>query len=157
MVINPVLIALFAVVIVAFLLFVIYRVVEAYRRQASTSREEVPIIFLTNFFLFALYKAVVARRRQSSTVPDEVPITLLPKTSLGRWSLGLAIAFIMLFTVAAVPLGDQWGLKENEEVVNPVLTVILTIILFGIAVATLVTGFIGAIKHKERSILVFLG
>jgi phage-related protein len=59
--------------------------------------------------------------------------------------------------VAAGPLRDQWGLNENEELVNPVLTVVLTIILVGIAVATLVTGFIGAIKHKERSILVFLG
>ena len=124
--INPVLIAVVAVIIVAFLLFVIYRL-------------------------------VVARHRQASTVPDEVPITLLPKTSLGRWSLGLAIAFILLFIVAAVPLGEQWGSTENGELVNPVLTVVLTIILVGIAVAALVTGFIGAIKHKERSILVFLG
>ena len=155
--INPIFIAVVAVVIVAFLLFVIYRVVEAYRRQASTTREEVPIIFLTNFFLFALYKVFVANRRQASTALEEIPITLLPKTSLGRWSLGLAIAFILLFIVAAVPLGDQWGLKENEEVVNPVLTVVLTIILVGIAAATLVTGFISAIKQKERSIIVFLG
>jgi multisubunit Na+/H+ antiporter MnhC subunit len=124
--INPVFFAVAAVVIVAFLLFVISRVVRARRRQASTAREE-------------------------------VPITLLPKTSLGRWSLGLAIAFILLFVLAAGPLREQWGLNENEELVNPVLTVVLTIILVGIAVAALVTGLIGAIKRKERSVLVFLG
>jgi hypothetical protein len=124
--INPVFFAVAAVVIVAFLLFVISRVVRARRRQASTAREE-------------------------------VPITCLPKTSLGRWSLGLAIAFILLFVLAAGPLREQWGLNENEELVNPVLTVVLTIILVGIAVAALVTGLIGAIKRKERSVLVFLG
>jgi len=124
--INPAFIAVAAVVIVAFLLFVIYRL-------------------------------VIVRRRQPSTPREDVPITLLPKTSLGRWSLGLAIASIVVFVVAAGPFREQWGLNENEELVNPVLTVVLTIILVGIAVATLVTGFISAIKHKERSILVFLG
>ena len=122
--INPVLIVV-AVVIVAFFVFVIAKVVGAHRRQASAWRE--------------------------------MHISVLPKTSLGKWSVGLAIAFIVLFVVAAGPLRDQWGLNENEELVNLVLTVVLTIILVGIAVATLVTGFIGAIKHKERSILVFLG
>jgi len=124
--INPAFMAVAAVVIVAFLLFLVSRVVGARRRQASAAREE-------------------------------VPITLLPKTSLGRWSLGLAMAFIVLFVLAAGPLREQWGLNENEELVNPVLTVVLTIILVGIAGAALVTGLIGAIKRKERSVLVLLG
>ena len=124
--INPALIAVAAVVIVAFLFFVISRVVGARRRQASTAREE-------------------------------VPITLLPKTSLGRWSLGLAIASIVVFVVAAGLLNDRWGLDENGDLINPVLTVVLTIILVGIAGAALVTGLVGAIKRKERSVLVFLG
>ena len=124
--INPVLIAVFVVLIVAFLFFVISRAVGARRPQAPAAREE-------------------------------VPITLLPKTSSGRWSLGLAIAFIVLFVAAMVPLREQWGLDENEELVNPVLTVVLTIILVGTAVAALVTGLVGAIKRQERSILVFLG
>ena len=124
--INPVFIAVAAVVIVAFLLFLVSRLVAARRRQASTAREE-------------------------------VPITLLPKTSLGRWSLGLAIASIVVFVVAAGPFREQWGLNENEELVNPVLTVVLTIIIVGTSGADLVTGLISVIKRKERSVLVFLG
>jgi hypothetical protein len=124
--INPVLIEAVAVVIVAFLLFVISRVVRTRRRQASTPRED-------------------------------VPINLLPKTSLGRWSLGLAIASIVVFVVAAGLLNDRWGLDENGDLINPVLTVVLTIIIVAPSVATLVTGFISVIKRKERSVLVFLG
>jgi hypothetical protein len=124
--INPAFIAVAAVVIVAFLLFVISRVVGARRRQASAAREE-------------------------------VPITLLPKTSLGRWSLGLAIASIVVFVVAAGLLNDRWGLDENGDLINPVLTVVLTIIIVAPSGATLVTGLISVIKRKERSVLVFLG
>lgn len=124
--INPAFFAVAAVVIVAFLLFVISRVVGARRRQASTAREE-------------------------------IPITLLPKTSLGRWSLGLAIASIVVFVVAAGLLNDRWGLDENGDLINPVLTVVLTIIIVAPSGATLVTGLISVIKRKERSVLVFLG
>jgi len=81
----------------------------------------------------------------------------LPKTSLGRWSLGLAIAYIVVFVVAAGPLREQWGLNESEELVNPVLTIVLAIIIVGTSGAALVTGLVGAIKRKERSVLVFLG
>lgn len=124
--INPVFFVVAAVVIVAFLLFVIYRVVGARRRQASDAREE-------------------------------VPITLLPKTTLGRWSLGLAIASIVVFVVAAGLLNDRWGLDENGDLINPVLTVVWTIIIVAPSGATLVTGLISVIKRKERSVLVFLG
>jgi len=124
--INPVFIAVFVVVIVAFLLFVISRVVRTRRRQASTPREE-------------------------------VPITLLPKTSLGRWSLGLAIASILFLVLVALLAREQYGLNENGELLNPALTVVLTIILVGTAGADLVTGLISATKRKERSVLVFLG
>ena len=127
MVINPVFIAVVAVVIAAFLLFVTYRVVGAHRRQASTAREE-------------------------------MPITVLPKTSLGRWSLGLAIAFIPFLVVAVVlASSDLYGIDENGELFNPVLTVVLTIILVGMTIAALVTGLISAIRRMERSVLVFLG
>jgi hypothetical protein len=124
--INPAFMVLGAVVIVAFLFFVISRVVGARPRQASTAREE-------------------------------VPITVLPKTSLGRWSLGLAIASIVVFVVAAGLLNDRWGLDENGDLINPVLTVVLTIIIVAPSGAALVTGLISVIKRRERSVLVFLG
>ncbi len=125
--INPVFIVVVAVVVAAFLLFLISRLVGARRGQPSAAREE-------------------------------IPITLLPKTSLGRWSLGLAIAFIPFLVAAVVLAGsDLYGINENGELFNPVLTVVLTIFVVGTSGASLVTGLISMIKRRERSILVFLG
>jgi len=113
-------------------------------------------VVIVAFFVFVIAKVSGAHRRQASAW-REMGISVLPKTSLGRWSLGLAIASIVLFVVAAGPLREQWGINENEELVNPVLTVVLTIILVGTSGADLVTGLISVIKRKERSVLVFLG
>jgi len=70
-------------------------------------------------------------------------ITILPKTPLGRWSVGLVIALIVLFAV--VP-----------EVANRPLEVAASSGFACLAGAALVTGLISVIKNKERSILVFL-
>ena len=120
--INPALIAVVAVVIVAFFVFVIAKVVGAHRRQASTGREE-------------------------------MPISVLPKTSLGRWSVGFALAFILFFVFAEV----LTGFNLFGPGFNPVLTVILAIVLVGISGAAFITGLISIIKNKERSVLVFVG
>jgi hydrogenase-4 membrane subunit HyfE len=114
-------------------------------------------VVIIALLLFLIATVVRARRRQAPAAREEVPITSLPKTSLGRWSLGLAISFVVVFVVAAGPFREQWGLGENEELVNPVLTVVLAIIIVGISGAALVTGLVGMIKRKERSVLVFLG
>jgi hypothetical protein len=70
-------------------------------------------------------------------------ITILPKTSLGWWSVGLVIAIIVLFIF--VP-----------EVTNRSLEVAASSGFACLAGAALVTGLISIIKNKERSILVFL-
>lgn len=115
--INPVLIVV-AVVIVAFFVFVIAKVVGAHRRQASAWRE--------------------------------MRISVLPKTTLGKWSVGLAIAFILSFLLAEVLYG------HNPDS-NQVPDVVLAIIFVGIGGAAFITGLISVIKQKERSILTFIG
>jgi hypothetical protein len=115
-VINPVLIVV-AVVILAFFVFVIARVVRAHRRQADAWRE--------------------------------MGISVLPKTTLGKWSVGLAIAFILSFFLAEV----FYGYNPDS---NQVPDVILAIIGVGIGGAAFITGLISVIKQKERSILVFI-
>jgi membrane-associated HD superfamily phosphohydrolase len=70
-------------------------------------------------------------------------ITILPKTPLGWWSVGLVIAIIVLFMV--VP-----------EVTNRPLEVAASSGFACLATAALVTGLISIIKNKEPSILVFL-
>ena len=113
-------------------------------------------VVIVAFFVFVIAKVTGAHRRQASAW-REMGLSVLPKTSLGRWSLGLAIASIVLFVVAAGPLREQWGLNDNGEVVNLALTVVFTVIIVGTSGADLVTGLISVIKRKERSVLVFLG
>ena len=77
-------------------------------------------------------------------------ISILPKTSLGRWSVGLAAAFILLSLLFAVltRLGGEPG---------PFVLIFITNVAIGISsIAAFITGLISIIKSKERSILVFL-
>lgn len=69
----------------------------------------------------------------------------------------MAIAYIPLFILSVVlARSDLYGINENGELLNPVLTVVLVIILVGTSGASLVTGLISVIKRKERSVLVFV-
>ncbi len=77
-------------------------------------------------------------------------ISILPKSSLARWSVGVAAAFILfsiLFTLLT-RLGGEPG---------PFALIFIANIVIGVSfVAALITGLISIIKSKERSILVFL-
>jgi len=82
-------------------------------------------------------------------------ISILPKSTLGRWSVCLAIAFVLFFVLAGV-LSDLAGIALLGPGFNPVLAVILTIVFVGISGAAFVTGLISVIKNRERSVLVFV-
>ena len=75
--------------------------------------------------------------------------SILPKTSLGKWSVGLGVAWIIFFVLSEVILGP--GPDYNIA-----LAYALTIVDTGIAVAAFVTGIISIIRRKERAILVFV-
>jgi len=79
-----------------------------------------------------------------------VRISILPKSSLGRWSVGLAVAFILLSILFAVltRLGGEPG---------PFALIFIANVAIGISfIAAFITGLISMIKSKERSILVFV-
>jgi hypothetical protein len=76
-------------------------------------------------------------------------ITILPKSVLGWWSIGLVVAYILFFVLSEVILGP--GTDYNMP-----LAYALTIVATGIVAAAFVTGLISVIKSKERSILVFV-
>lgn len=76
-------------------------------------------------------------------------IIILAKSSLGRWSISLVLAWILFFVLSEVILGP--GPDYNMA-----LAYGLTIIDTGIAVAAFAMGLISIIKNKERSVLVFL-
>jgi hypothetical protein len=76
-------------------------------------------------------------------------VTILPKTTLGWWSVSLVIASLILFVLSVVILGP--GLDYNMT-----LGYTLTIVIAGISAAVFAMGLISIIKSKERSVLVFV-
>ncbi len=76
-------------------------------------------------------------------------ISIRPKTPLGRWSVGLAAAFILLSVLSGVLTGLG---GVGPGLAGPILGA-----AFGISGMTaLITGLISITKSKERSVLVFL-
>jgi hypothetical protein len=83
----------------------------------------------------------------------KMKITILPKTPLGRWSIWLAVAWILFFVLSMF-------LAESGLVKLPLSDRALDLAMLGvtggIGIASFITGLISIIKNKERSILVFL-
>ena len=79
---------------------------------------------------------------------ENARISIVPKTSLGWWSVGLCVASILLFALFVVILGP--GPDYNMP-----LAYSLTFVLTGISAAAFVTGLLSVMKRKERGILVF--
>jgi hypothetical protein len=78
----------------------------------------------------------------------------LPKTPLGKWSVWLIAAFVLL--LVAFQLLVVTGQRGGETFLDNLLLTI-PIFLAGICgISSLITGLIGIIKSKERSFLVFL-
>ncbi len=78
----------------------------------------------------------------------------MPTTLLGKWSISLAIALTALFVLfqVLVALGERGG---ETFFSNLVLTI--PIIMAGVSgVLAFLTGILGIIRSRERSILVFL-
>ena len=85
----------------------------------------------------------------------------MPKTILGKWSLGLIIAMPLLFVFGSsftnslyksVPAG---GTIIADIVNRPALAITM---LIGMAsgISAFLTGLIAITKHKERNLLVFI-
>ncbi len=81
-------------------------------------------------------------------------ISILPKTSLGWWSVSLTVAFILFFALFRILVAS--GLRKWVFSPAPFINWDLLIYAaFISSMASLVTGLI-IIKSKEWSILIFL-
>ncbi len=79
----------------------------------------------------------------------------LPTTTLGKWSISLAISLFFLFilSLAITILGHQTG----GETFFDNLYISVPMFLAGISgIAALITGIICILRYKERSVLVFM-
>ena len=83
-------------------------------------------------------------------------ISILPKTLLGRWSVGLAAAFILVFVLLQTFYASvHRNTVPNPGPPSPFITMgVVADYISGIV--SFVAGLISIIKSKERSIFVFL-
>jgi len=82
-------------------------------------------------------------------------IKILPKTSLGKWSVISLILSFLLFLFANIIVALQGPIENQTFFNNPFLSI--PMVLAGISVITgFFTGIISIIWKKERAILVFI-
>ncbi len=118
-----------------------------------------PVLFafvavaIAAFLVFVVVRVAGARRRQVSTGRGGMAISILPRSSLGWWSVGLAIAFVLALVAVTTLPGD--GLLDADS--NQSLALLLKIVFIGISGASFVAGLISVIKRKEPSVLVLAG
>jgi hypothetical protein len=79
-------------------------------------------------------------------------ISNVPKSALGKWSIGLGLAFMLFFLLTETIV----GLEVFGPQFNPVLAVVLTIKSAVISGAAFITGLLSIIRGKEISALVLL-
>lgn len=79
----------------------------------------------------------------------------MPKTRLGKWSVGLVIVFFVLLAIGQIVIRLQGPREDQTFWSNP----LRSIPMLGAAISAILaffTGIISIIKNKESSILVFL-
>jgi hypothetical protein len=81
-------------------------------------------------------------------------LNFMPKTFLGKWSVGLVFLFFLILSLFYLlcALGERGGAGffSNLYLAIPALSMAIT------GIAAFFTGIIGIIKKKDYSILVFL-
>jgi hypothetical protein len=101
-------------------------------------------------------RAVMAMRPAGPRLPDDRPrasLGLLPRSSAGRWSAGLALAFALaLATAQTTP-----GIDPFARDAGLVLELVGKLVLGGAAAAAFVVGLVAVVKRRDRSLLVYLG
>jgi hypothetical protein len=81
-------------------------------------------------------------------------VIILPKSYLGKWSIGLIAAFAVFFVIFQLLVAS--GQRGGETFFSN-LALTIPILLAGTSgVLSFLIGLIGVIRNRERSILVFL-
>ena len=81
-------------------------------------------------------------------------ISLKTKTTVGKWSTGLIIAFLLFSAVFGILVAS--GQRGGDTFFSFTALTIPGLLAGVSAVLALVTGIIGIVKNREQSVLVFL-
>jgi hypothetical protein len=81
-------------------------------------------------------------------------ISILSKIPWGKWSVGLAVAFILFFALFQILVAS--GQRGGETFFSNLLLTVPVLLGGTCGVAAFVAGLISIIKSKERSVLVFV-
>lgn len=81
----------------------------------------------------------------------------MPKTVLGKWSLGFAAVFVVIYLYSVIMTGLSQRHIGDDVLMSPVVRpVLISISLIGIVSGLLafITGLISYIKYKDKAVLV---
>jgi len=81
-------------------------------------------------------------------------INLMPKTILGRWSVGLIVLFLLLLVLFHILVAS--GQRGGETFFSNPYLAFTGIFIAMSGISSFFTGIFSIIRNKERSILVFL-
>ena len=81
-------------------------------------------------------------------------IYFAPKTALGKWSVALIIIFIVFLGVFQLLVAS--GQRGGETFFSNLILTIPMLIAGVSGISAFVTGLIGIIKSRERSVIVYL-
>lgn len=84
----------------------------------------------------------------------------MPKTYLGKWSIGLILAMFILFVIGVSLPGILYESAPAsntllDDIVNRPLLALSMLAGVGAGISALITGLVAVLKRKERSILVY--
>ena len=83
-------------------------------------------------------------------------ITLSPTTKLGKWSVWLCVAFLILIVIAFMSVIFSAKDEISQNFFDPLWAAVTLLIAGACGIFALVLGVISVIKNRERSVLVFL-
>jgi hypothetical protein len=81
-------------------------------------------------------------------------VTILPKTPLGKWSTGLVVAFVVLLVAFLLLVAS--GQRGGETFFSNLVLTIPMLLAGTSGMLAFLTGLVGVIRNRERSLLVFL-
>lgn len=111
------------------------------------------LILAAAFLVFAVVRGRTTRCQEASTGRGGMGISILPRSSLGWWSVGLAVSFLLVLVSVSGLLGDDLLDSEGSQA----LALVLKIVFVAVSGTSFAAGLISLIKRKESSLLVVVG